>query len=70
MEQPTNEELRQALMWFMLADADKCDEQRALLAELRDKRSTWFDRDELDLRRSIDEVLDAERADDRARVTR
>lgn len=59
MEQPTNEELRQALLWFMLAAADKCDEQRALLAELRGKRSTWFDRDELDLRRSIDEVLDA-----------
>lgn len=52
--QPTNRELRKALRaWRILLSQTS---YVALLA-LRDKRTTWFDDNEIELRRNIDEAL-------------
>lgn len=52
--QPTNRELRKALRaWRILLSQTS---YVALLA-LRDKRTTWFDDNEIELRRNIDKAL-------------
>jgi len=53
-EQPSNDELRQAYSNYVMTGTASW---RDILNDLRDRRTTWFDTEELDLRRAIDRVL-------------
>ena len=57
--QPSNFALWKAYMALRQACKEglDCAEQLGLLRRLRDTRTTWFDRDELALRRAIDKAL-------------
>lgn len=57
--QPTNFALWKAYMALRQACKERrdCAEQLECLRRLRDTRTTWFDRDELTLRRAIDKAL-------------
>lgn len=57
--QPSNLALWHAYMALRQACKERrdCAEQLGLLRRLRDTRTTWFDRDELALRRAIDKAL-------------
>ena len=57
--QPSNFALWRAYMALRQACKEglDCAEQLGLLRRLRDTRTTWFDRDELALRRAIDKAL-------------
>ena len=57
--QPSNLALWHAYMALRQACKERreCAEQLECLRRLRDTRTTWFDRDELTLRRAIDKAL-------------
>ena len=57
--QPSNFALWRAYMALRQACKERreCAEQLECLRRLRDTRTTWFDRDELTLRRAIDKAL-------------
>ena len=59
MEQPTNEQLQTAMrIAKIFSGTQQAGDTLSDLRRLRDRRTTWCGKDELSLRRQIDEYLE------------